>query len=75
MRAQQAEAMEFANSPRGHYIVSQALTVAIEALEKVEPPQHREISNIMDMRFLRDNLFPTYSDIRAAVKQARGEKS
>jgi hypothetical protein len=63
------DAAEFANSHRGHYILSQAPTVAIETLEKVEPPM-RESSNIEDMRFIRDKLFPMYAEIHKAATWA-----
>ena len=45
-------------SPRGDYILSQALYIAAQELEKVDPP-HREVSNIADMRLLTLQ-FPTY---------------
>lgn len=41
----------FINSPRGNYLISQALTEAIIRMEKV-PKQYREISNLEDMKFL-----------------------
>ena len=58
---------EFLTTMRGQYIVSQALNKAIEALEAVEPEIMREVSNIDDMKFLRDELFNVYvSDERLA---------
>ena len=53
------EAIEFAGSPRGVYIISQALSVAIETMMKTEKP-YQETSNIADMQFLRDYLFDTF---------------
>ena len=53
------KAMEFLNSIRGRYIVSQALSIAIRQLKAVKPP-HTEVSNIADMEFLHKNLFPIY---------------
>jgi len=53
---------EFANSIRGLLIISQALTYAIKLLEKVPSP-HREISNIADMKYLRDMHFSMYKAI------------
>ena len=47
------------STPRGQYILSQALTVAIEQMETVPHP-HREPSNIADMRLLRNELFPIF---------------
>jgi hypothetical protein len=47
----------FLNTHRGNYIVGQALAVAIIQLSAA--PEHRkEKSNIRDMIFLLDNLFP-----------------
>lgn len=56
------DAIALAQSPRGQYILSQALTIAIKTMEAVEPPR-REVSNIEDMRFIRDNLFPIFAEV------------
>jgi hypothetical protein len=53
------KAIEFVNSDRGRYIVSQALSIAIRQMKQVKPP-HREPSNISDMEYLHKNLFPIY---------------
>jgi len=58
-------ALSLLNSPRGYFIISQALYVAIETLKKVEPP-HREESNIEDMEILLETLFPLYRDVKKA---------
>ena len=50
------EAIEFAESIRGNYIIGQALYYAIKELEKVPSP-YREVSNISDMKYIRDNLY------------------
>ena len=47
---------KFATSMRGKYIIAQALYYGIEALNKVPLP-HREVSNIQDMEYLRDNIY------------------
>ena len=57
-------------SLRGQYILGQALHIAIESLESVEPECLREISNINDMRLLRDGLFPIGSLLAEAEKLA-----
>ena len=58
---------EFLTTMRGQYIISQALGKAIEVLEAVEPEIMREVSNIEDMKFRRDELFNMYvSDQRLA---------
>jgi len=53
-------ALKLAQSMRGQYIISQALTKAIEVMKTVEPAVRRERSNIEDMETLRDNLFPLF---------------
>jgi len=57
------KAIEFASSVRGQYIISQALCVAIDKMSEV-PDQMRENSNIDDMEFLRDELFPIYKAVQ-----------
>ena len=47
--------MNIQGSMRERYILAQALTVAIQELEKVEPPVMREVSNIEDMKDLLSN--------------------
>ena len=42
------DAMNFLNSMRGHYIISQALYIAIEELDKVTDFKHRQTSNMQD---------------------------
>ena len=51
--------IRFAASMRGQYIIGQALCLAIEKLNEVEPAIMREQSNIEDMEYLRDNLSPS----------------
>ena len=51
-------ARDFFTSTRGQYIVGQALHIAIMALESIESP-HKEVSNISDMKYIRDELFPS----------------
>ena len=56
------EALEFANSIRGQYIISQALTIANGVLEAYEVDQNSiraEPSNRADMEFLLE-AFPLY---------------
>ena len=40
---------------RERYILAQALSIAIQTLEKVEPPVMREYSNIDDMKDILSN--------------------
>ena len=48
------EAIEFARSMRGQYIIGQALAIAKEQLGKAEYP---EVSNMADMEFLGNTIF------------------
>ena len=52
----------FINSNRGHYILAQALVIAIRELNNVEGAM-KEVSNISDMQYLLDNYFDVYQDI------------
>ena len=56
------ETLEFQNSPRGKYIMAQALYYGIRKLSEVEGPL-REVSNICDMKYLLDILYPGYEQI------------
>ena len=64
------EAVEFAMSLRGQYILSQALHYGIEALNAVEPESMQERSNIADMEFLQENLFGLFR----AAERIEGEE-
>ena len=62
-------AINFANSMRGKYIISQALNYAIKHLRKLEkredahPPngEYADISARNDMEYLERNVFPLYA--------------
>jgi hypothetical protein len=56
----QKEALEFARGVRGQYILSQALWKAVRVLKKV-PTDRREHSNISDMEYLLEQVFPMYT--------------
>lgn len=63
----QEQAIEFASSVRGQYIISQALCLSIKKMK--EAPEHmREVSNISDMELLRDHLFPMYKAVVEAER-------
>ena len=51
------EAIEFRDSPRGVYIMAQALYLGIKALYS-NPEPMREVSNAMNMKYLLDTLYP-----------------
>ena len=57
---------EFAVSMRGQLILSQALCLAIEKLNEM-PENRREVSNISDMQYLLDHLFPIYKAVQEAT--------
>jgi len=65
MKKKQQQALAFALSPRGNFIISQALWNAIKEMKKVKPP-HREESNIKDMKYLMDNFFNLFSLVKNA---------
>ena len=56
VKKEQQEAMKLLGSPRGQYIIGQALAIAIKELEK-EEGELQEKSNISDMKYLGENLF------------------
>ena len=66
MTAVEHEAQVFAEGLRGGYIISQALFYGIRELEKIDPPL-QEVSNLADMRFLRDNLYNLFMDLNIEV--------
>lgn len=63
------EAMNFFCSQRGQYIVSQSLWMARKYMTQL-PKKYQEKSNIKDMKYLQDHLFPTYQMIRALDKES-----
>ena len=65
-KRQEERNRQFVNSFRGGYILGQALHIAIPILEAMEYPEN---SNIEDMKYLRDNLFPLYSEVHRAVEE------
>ena len=67
---QRQKAIHFAQSIRGQFILSQALTTAITVMDEQEYP---EFSNIEDMKFLRENLFHLFQKI-STDKKATAEK-
>ena len=60
------EVMAFRVSPRGQFIIAQALVIAVEELSKVRGPM-REYSNIEDMNLLIGILYPGLAN---AVRQS-----
>lgn len=61
-----SEPISFMFSPRGQYIMAQALYYGIKALESVEPEMLQEKSNLKDMHYIKDMLFP-FPDIAFAT--------
>ena len=53
------EAIELLKHPRGHYIISQALFLALKFM-MAEPEEKWELQNMGDMMLLGLELFPTY---------------
>lgn len=63
------KAFEFSNSMRGQYIISQALCLAIDMMSAVEPEQLKEQSNISDMKYLRDNIYPMFHIVQQTTEK------
>ena len=61
-KTRKERAKNLLDSIRGHFIVSQALLLAIEAIEK-RPFRHQEPSNVEDMKLLLDEIFPLYKEL------------
>ncbi len=51
------------DSMRGHFIVSQALLLAIESMESRTKIEEQEPSNVADMQLLLDEVFPMYKPV------------
>ena len=68
MSTEKEKAIEFLMSQRGQYLVAQALHYGVIALESVTPKGIQEQSNILDMKYLQDELFPEFSGYFAAVE-------
>jgi len=64
------ETIEFSQSPRGKYIMAQALYYGIKKLTEVEGAM-REVSNICDMKYLLDVLYPGYENLFYHIEQQR----
>jgi hypothetical protein len=58
-------AISLFQSWRGQYVVSQALVLAIKAIN-ARPPEEQEPSNVADMECLLE-LFPIYRDLDVAA--------
>ena len=56
------DALGFLMSMRGRLMMARALHYGIKELNKVEGV-HREVSDIADMQYLKDTIFPLYFDI------------
>ena len=69
MQKDRVKAIEFANSLRGKYLLSQALNMGIKHLKKLEERkdkfpkrrEHAQPSNRKDMEYLQKNVFSLYS--------------
>jgi hypothetical protein len=64
------DAVEFRDSPRGRFLMAQALYYGIQKLAEVDGVM-REVSNICNMKYLLDTLYPGYEDIFKHVDQQR----
>ena len=75
--SEHTKAVQFFNSTRGFSIIGQALHIAIEAMEKVPMP-YKEVSNINDMKYLEEELFPMFKGLKdfekTQIKRGRSKK-
>ena len=61
------DAIEFRDSPRGQYIMAQALYLGVKALHLYSEP-YTEVSNAMDMKYLLDTLHHGMGDMFDVVQ-------
>ena len=62
------ETVKFKNSPRGQFIMAQALYLGVKKLQEVEGV-HREVSNIIDMQYLLDVLHPGMKEVFKSIEE------
>lgn len=62
------KAVALAQSMRGQFIISQALCLAIRAINS-RPEELQEPSNVADMEFLVQQLFPIYRVVELSEDQ------
>ena len=62
------ETVRFKNSPRGQFIIAQALYLGVKKLQEVEGV-HREVSNIIDMQYLLDVLHPGMKEVFKSIEE------
>ena len=68
-------AVQFLSSMRGRLMMARALHYGIKELNKVEGV-HREVSDIADMQYLKDELFNFPVEIlEASIEKAQGDKN
>jgi hypothetical protein len=72
-KEERAEALKFLGSLRGQYIMGQALYVAAETLKAVPDP-YTEHSNIADMEYLMENIFPMFKQLKEAEDESIQKK-
>ena len=60
-KAELEKAFRFSTGLRGRYVIAQALHHAINLMESVPSP-HTELSDIEDMKYLRETLFNTFPE-------------
>ena len=61
------ETIAFRDSPRGKYIMAQALYLGVKALY-LYPEPYREVSNALDMKYLLDALHPGMWDMLEQIQ-------
>ena len=62
------ETVRFKNSPRGQFIIAQALYLGVKKLQEVEGV-HREVANILVMQYLLDVLHPGMKEVFKSIEE------
>jgi hypothetical protein len=70
------QATQLLNSPRGLLILNQAFHHGIKSLESVKPDYLKEVSNIHDMKELREHIFNQFpAEVFEPVRKEQGKNS
>ena len=67
-------ALNFMLSPRGQYIMGQALWISIDTMKRVPAP-YTEHSNIADMEFIMDSVFPMFAQVKKAEQHFQEQQT
>jgi hypothetical protein len=68
------EAVSFSAGPRGQYIIARALFTALKAMKQLRPLEQGDVSDIRDMKYILENVYPAYSQLLYKVDYLRSLK-